>query len=76
MEVDPRAVRLVIEVTAAVYEAISSAGARGIPSGHLYAALMDRVSLEAYESCIAALVRTGLVQRANHVLTATAPSGK
>lgn len=63
-----------LKVTSVVYEAICAAGSAGVPSGHLYAATMGTFqSLQAYESCIGALVRAGLVERCNHVLTARAP---
>ena len=39
-----------------------------IPSGHLYARLMDRMDLSAYEGAVRLLVKLGLVERSGDVL--------
>ena len=63
-----------IKVAHVVYEAIVAAGAQGIPSGHLYAHTMNALGdLATYESCISLLLKSGLVKRENHVLTAISP---
>lgn len=73
-EVHKAQVAAALQVVSVVYEAICAAGPAGVPSGHLYAATMGTFqTLHAYESCISALVRAGLVERANHVLTARPP---
>lgn len=39
-----------------------------VPSGHLYAALCGKMSLETYEKLINKLVETGLVERGPHFI--------
>lgn len=53
----------------AIAEAIREAGPRGIPSGHLYAMLMSRLSLREHEVIIELLIRSELVKEENHLLT-------
>jgi hypothetical protein len=40
-----------------------------VPAGHLYAQLMNHMSLSTFESIVALLVRAKLVTRKNHLLT-------
>lgn len=57
-------VRAVIE---AIAEAIKDLGS--VPSGHLYAGLMSRMSIQTYEEIISLLVNQGRVRReATHLL--------
>jgi len=51
----------------AIAEAIATA--KEIPSGHLYAAVMSKMTLDQYHACIAVLVRGNLVREQYHVLT-------
>lgn len=44
-------------------------GVKEVPSGHLYARVMDHLSLEEYQGIIAALKRAKLVKERNHLLT-------
>jgi len=47
-----------------------------VPSGHLYAQVMDHMDLAQYELLIGALVDSGYVQqRADHMLTWSGPKG-
>lgn len=66
-----------IQIVAAVGEAIRDLTAkgsmRGVPSGHLYARLMAKLSLEQYNSILAILQRQGLVKNENHFLTWIGP---
>jgi hypothetical protein len=39
-----------------------------VPSGHLYARLCDRLTLEQYNGFVAMLVRAGVVSQEAHVL--------
>lgn len=56
-----------LAITRAVAEAIRDMGE--VPAGTLYAAMMDRMDLATFESLIATLVRSGLVERRNsHLL--------
>ena len=50
----------------AIAEVIRSLGA--VPSGHLYARLMDKLTLEQYTALIDLLKRMGLVTEKNHLL--------
>ena len=53
----------------AIREAVDAAGDAGIPSGHLYAMLMAYgLSLPAYQSLIAILVKTGKIAESGHLL--------
>jgi hypothetical protein len=57
-------------VVGAVYDAIESAGERGLPSGELYAALMGRMSLDTYQAIIDILVKVDKIKNTGHLLTA------
>ncbi len=57
-------------VVLAVYEAIQEAGKAGIPSGHLYSALMDKMDLETYQGIITILEKSNKVKNTGHLLTA------
>jgi hypothetical protein len=60
-----------IEVVSVLYQAIAAAGELGVPSGHLYAMSMNSfASVDAYESCIRLLVKSGLVTTNGHLLAA------
>lgn len=61
------AVRL---VSAAILEAICASGDAGIPSGHLYSMLMNRMSLDTYNQFIDALVRHRKITNQNYLLKA------
>lgn len=56
-----------LAIVLAVGEAIKELGS--VPSGHLYAQLMGRMSLETYNKVIGLLVKTGAVKDENHLLT-------
>jgi len=60
--------------TIAIAEAIQTL--REVPAGHLYAHVMQHMSLDEFERVIAVLVRAGVVKRANHLLTWTGPAVK
>ena len=59
------------KVIQAVAEAIRAA--KKIPSGHLYAALMGKLTLDQYQSIINTLKGTGLVTESFHELTWVEP---
>ncbi len=54
-------------VVAALGDTVKSLGS--VPSGHLYARVMDTMSLQMYQAAIALLVRAKLVKEENHLLT-------
>lgn len=60
-----------IRMAAAVGEVIRDLGS--IPSGHLYAQLMGRMSLDTYNSLIGILKKANLVEEKNHLLTWVGP---
>jgi len=68
----PNEIKAALQVTAAVAEAIRELG--NVPSGHLYAHLMGRLSLQQYESIIGLLKQTGLVTESGHELTWIGPA--
>jgi hypothetical protein len=63
-----------VAIVAAVAELIRDVGQ--IPSGQLYALVMDKFSLETYERIIQQLINTGLVRREpSHMLVWIGPGG-
>lgn len=61
-----------VRLTAAVGQAIRELGT--VPSGHLYARLMNRLTLEEYDRLIDVLIRAGVVKRhASHLLEWVGP---
>ena len=54
-----------------ICEAVRSAGE--YPSGHIYAAMCEMITLAAYESLIQQLCRTGLISRRGNLLVWTGP---
>ncbi len=57
----------VLATALAVRDCIRELGS--VPSGHLYARLADRLSLEAYTQIINVLERSGVVKVENHLIT-------
>jgi len=66
-----QAITAAIQVAAAVGDAIREL--KEVPSGHLYAHLMGRMSLESYNGCIRILKQAGLVEEHNHLLKWVGP---
>lgn len=60
-------------VIAAIRDAIREAGPNGVPSGHLYAALSGRLSLDVYTEIIHVLKSTRVVTESGHVLRYVGP---
>jgi phosphoribosylamine-glycine ligase len=56
-----------VQIMKAVAEAIKEAGS--IPSGHLYAQLMGKMSLGSYEKMIDAMQRMGIIRVEDHLIT-------
>lgn len=48
--------------------AVYDSGTHGIPSGHLYARLMNIIPLEMYEKLIGHMIDKGLLTKENHLL--------
>lgn len=62
-----------LDTLTAVFQAIAAAGPEGVPSGHLYAASVNRFGgLASYEACLGVLIRARLVRRDGHILRVTA----
>lgn len=61
-------VQAVLQVVMIVRDAIKEAGDQGLASGHLYAVLMGKMSLETYTSIIETLKASGMVRESGHVL--------
>jgi hypothetical protein len=64
---DAKTVASAVAVAKAVAETIKELGS--VPSGHLYARLMDRMSLETYNSIIDMLTKAGLIKVENFLIT-------
>lgn len=62
-----------LALTQAVAEAVRAAGPQGIPSGHVYAAVMGSVGLDAYQSLVKLLKGARLIEERNHLLTWVGP---
>lgn len=63
-------VRAALTIVKLVGQAIQEAGPDGMPSGILYASLMEQgITLGAYNQIIAVLKAAGLVTESFHVLT-------
>jgi len=60
----------IVQLVNAIAEAIAEAGSRGIPSGHLYAALMGKMTLAQFEALISLAVKAGKVKREGFLLRA------
>ena len=57
-----------LQIIKAINDAIKEAGDFGIPSGHLYATLMEFMSLESYQMIIDGLVRNRMITNKGHLL--------
>lgn len=54
----------------AILEAITAAGEHGIPSGHLYAALMGKMDLNTYNQFVNALIKADKITQHGYLLKA------
>lgn len=63
-------IEAVVRAGVAILEAIVALGS--VPSGHLYARLMSKMSLGTYETIISSLVSGGLLTNNGHLLEPTA----
>jgi hypothetical protein len=68
----PQEARL-IKVTAAILTTVADTP-EGAPSGVVYAALMNHVSLDEYQNILSRLTGNGLVNQSNYLIRAT-PAG-
>jgi hypothetical protein len=64
-------VQAALGMAKAIADAIRELGS--VPAGELYARVMGYMSHESFEGIVGSLVKTGLVTRANHVLTWVGP---
>ena len=79
MTITPEQGKAWLEVTLAIADAIKAAGPAGIPAGHLYAMVMDRMSLDSFEAILTVLTdgvgHAPLVHRAaSQLLTWVGPA--
>lgn len=58
---------LVIELANMFLDVIRAGGDRGVPTGHMYAAVMGVMSLEQFQGFLTGLQKAGKVQVRNHV---------
>lgn len=72
MSLTPEQAKAALAMTQAVAETIKTLGE--VPSGHLYARLMDKMSLETYNSLIGLLKRAKLVEEENNLLKWIGPT--
>ena len=52
----------------AIQQAVD-ASPQGIPPGHLYACLMQHISLDTYNQIIGAMIKAGRIKQSNFLLT-------
>lgn len=64
-------VQAALGMAKAIADAIRELGS--VPAGELYARVMPYMTHETFEGVVGSLVKTGLVKRANHVLTWQGP---
>jgi hypothetical protein len=57
-----------VRIMDVIVDCVKDCGAMGLPSGHLYAHLMGKMSLDTYEQMIELLIRAGRITRSNHCL--------
>ena len=63
-------IKAAVEIMKAVASAVKELGS--IPSGHLYAQLIGKMSLDSYEKMTGALERMGVIRiDGNHLITYT-----
>lgn len=65
-EVTKEQVSAALQVTTAIADSIRELGS--VPSGHLYAFVMTKLSLDQYERIIALLIRSELIAKAGDLL--------
>ena len=58
-------------LTSLILESAVLAGDRGLISGHLYAVLCGKLSLDQYNQLMSGLVNAGMLTERGHVYTAT-----
>jgi hypothetical protein len=59
----PQQRKATIELIEAIVDVIKFGGEMGIPSGHIYAMMCDKVPLDAYNAIIDGLIQIGVVRR-------------
>ena len=59
-------IKIALEILKAVAEAIKALGS--IPSGHLYARVMNKLTLTQYNLVIDQLKKTGVIEEKSHML--------
>jgi len=64
------ALKAALDIAIAVGQIVRQAGATGIPVGHLYARMMDKMGLDTFESMVGFLERSEIVIRRNDCLFA------
>lgn len=52
-----------VSCAAAIVEAVTSAGRDGVPGGHLYAVMMQYMTLQCFEEIMGRLVRAKLLRK-------------
>lgn len=57
----------VIAICNAFLDTVQAAGPDGAPAGVMYAAVMDKMSLEQFECVMGLLVEAGRLRKSNHV---------
>lgn len=68
-KINPQVQRALL-MAAAILDTIREMGDEGVPAGHLYAAVMGRISIDAFEGIMAVLVGSHKVRKVGQVYVA------
>jgi hypothetical protein len=58
----------VVDCIRAMADLVNASGPMGMPSGHLYALAMGKMSLETYQKIVALMVEAGSIRQQGHLL--------
>jgi len=63
MTATPQQKRALVEAAQALIDAVKIGGDLGVPGGHLYAALIGKLSLQQFESLMSGIVSAGYLTK-------------
>jgi hypothetical protein len=64
----PEIVKQALDKIRVIGDAVKTAGKEGIPSGHLYAMVMDKYSLQEYQMIVNSLTNACVIENKNNLL--------
>src|ERR1700676_465190 len=66
-DMTPDQIKAVREIASVFIEAVKAGGTLGAPAGVMYAAVMDKLTLNQFQSIMATLVRAGKVRQSGNL---------